>query len=171
MKIPSYPRRPHRSGQARITVHKKDIYLGRWGSKESKKEYARIVAELAAENPSPSPPIDPSRMTVDRLCALFLLAHESMPKKERWHYARAIFGGQRFSLSAASARFFSRMGRRMLLTNSGTDSLNKGARTSANSKTSVWMRVGLVGGLVFGFRGIGTTSCAFFPMRSFVAII
>src|SRR5262249_55773953 len=49
---PSYPSKPHK-GQARITVRaagggRKEIYLGSFGSPESRKEYQRVLAELEA---------------------------------------------------------------------------------------------------------------------------
>jgi integrase len=49
---PAYPARPH-NGQARITIRaadgsRKDIYLGAFGSPESRKEYQRILTELEA---------------------------------------------------------------------------------------------------------------------------
>ena len=49
--VPSY--RLHKpSGQARVIVHGQHIYLGRYGSSESREKYARIVAEstVAQEN-------------------------------------------------------------------------------------------------------------------------
>jgi integrase len=39
---------PHPSGQDRIRVNGRDIYLGRTGSDRAKAEYARVVAEIAA---------------------------------------------------------------------------------------------------------------------------
>jgi hypothetical protein len=49
---PAYPARPH-NGQARITIRaadgsRKDIYLGAFGSPESRKEYQRILTGLEA---------------------------------------------------------------------------------------------------------------------------
>jgi integrase len=51
---PSYPSSPYR-GQARITVRladgrRKDLLLGVYGSPESRAEYARVLAELEANN-------------------------------------------------------------------------------------------------------------------------
>ena len=46
MKIPKY--RKHSSGQARVTLGERTIYLGRYGSKESKQEYQRLVGENIA---------------------------------------------------------------------------------------------------------------------------
>ncbi len=59
--VPSY--RLHKpSGQVVVTVRhasgsRRDIYLGPYDSPESRREYARVVAELVA-NPTPPPPID-----------------------------------------------------------------------------------------------------------------
>jgi len=47
--VPSY--RLHRpSGQARVIVDGKHIYLGKFGSPESREKYARIIADLDANN-------------------------------------------------------------------------------------------------------------------------
>ncbi len=52
-KVPSYL--PHSaSGQARVRFHGRDIYLGPFGSPESKQEYARFIAEHFGNGESPS---------------------------------------------------------------------------------------------------------------------
>jgi len=43
--FPSYPKRPHSSGQARIKINGQPIYLGRHGSPESRAEYRRRMLE------------------------------------------------------------------------------------------------------------------------------
>lgn len=48
-RFPAYPRKKHRSGQARIRIRGKDYYLGPWNSLASRKEYARLTAEFAAD--------------------------------------------------------------------------------------------------------------------------
>ncbi len=48
MKFPKYPKRPHRSGHARISLRGRDYYLGPWGSPESYAEYARLQAQTVA---------------------------------------------------------------------------------------------------------------------------
>jgi site-specific recombinase XerD len=54
-RVPSY-RRHKASGQAIVTLGGKMIYLGRFGSKESRAEYNRIIAEwMARDAASPSP--------------------------------------------------------------------------------------------------------------------
>lgn len=56
MRLPRYPDRPHKSGQARITIRGRCHYLGVWGSPESHAEYARLIAELTAGGgPAPAP--------------------------------------------------------------------------------------------------------------------
>jgi len=52
-RIPSYLRH-QRSGQARVRIHGRDIYLGRFGSPESKEAYARLIAEHFANGESES---------------------------------------------------------------------------------------------------------------------
>ena len=42
-RVPSY--RPHKSGQARVTLNGRDHYLGPWNSKASKVEYDRLIGE------------------------------------------------------------------------------------------------------------------------------
>lgn len=46
--VPSYL--PHKkSGQARVRVNGRDVYLGKYGSPESKREYRRVIAELGSQ--------------------------------------------------------------------------------------------------------------------------
>jgi integrase len=53
--VPSY--KLHKpSGQARVRIDGRDVYLGRYNSSESRQEYARVVAEL---NGSPAAPHTP----------------------------------------------------------------------------------------------------------------
>jgi integrase len=52
-KIPSYLPHPA-SGQARVRVNGRDIYLGPYGSSESKQAYARFIAENFANGEPPS---------------------------------------------------------------------------------------------------------------------
>ena len=50
--VPAY--RLHKaSGQARVIVNREHIYLGKFGSAESREEYARLIAELAAGHSPP----------------------------------------------------------------------------------------------------------------------
>jgi integrase len=47
-RLPQYPKRPHKRGQARIKIKGKDVWLGKFGTPESHAEYARIIRELQA---------------------------------------------------------------------------------------------------------------------------
>ena len=50
--VPAY--RLHKaSGQARVIINREHIYLGKFGSPESREAYARLIAELAANHYSP----------------------------------------------------------------------------------------------------------------------
>ena len=47
--VPAY--RLHKpSGQARVIINREHIYLGKYGSPESREKYARLIAELTSEN-------------------------------------------------------------------------------------------------------------------------
>ncbi|MFN6129996.1 MAG: hypothetical protein ACK494_14025, partial [Planctomycetota bacterium] len=46
-RVPSY-RRHKPTGQAVVTIHGRDLYLGKWNSAESKDEYDRLIAEFLA---------------------------------------------------------------------------------------------------------------------------
>ena len=52
-KIPSYLPHPA-SGQARVRVNGHDIYLGPYGSPESKQAYARFIAENVGNGQAPT---------------------------------------------------------------------------------------------------------------------
>ncbi len=67
MRLPSY--RKHSSGQARVSLNSRDYLLGKYGSKESKQKYNRLVAEWLASNQSKS-----FRVPVDELLIVELLA-------------------------------------------------------------------------------------------------
>jgi integrase len=49
-RIPAYPSVPHKSGQARIWLNGRDVYLGKFGSRESKVKYGRLIADFAAHS-------------------------------------------------------------------------------------------------------------------------
>jgi hypothetical protein len=74
-RVPSY-RRHKPSGQAVVTVRdqngdRRDVYLGAYDSPESRREYARIVAELAT-NPTAAPTsASGSGLTVDQVLLAF----------------------------------------------------------------------------------------------------
>ena len=51
-RIPAY--RLHKSsGQARVIINREHVYLGKFGSDESREAYARLIAELAANHAKP----------------------------------------------------------------------------------------------------------------------
>lgn len=91
--VPSY-RLHRRSGNAMITVYssdgrRRDIYLGRFNSPESKAEYRRITAEMDAKNsldtmPSPSMPAGPvPGLTVAEMLCYFWEHAETYYKRGR----------------------------------------------------------------------------------------
>jgi integrase len=69
--IPSY--RLHKpTGQAVVTIRtatgeRRDMYLGKYESTESRAEYARVIAELATGSPAPSSPNASVTLTVDQV--------------------------------------------------------------------------------------------------------
>src|SRR5579871_5220319 len=55
LRVPTY--RHHKpTGQAVVTLAGRDIYLGRYGTAKSRKEYRRIVSEWLTQDRSPLPP-------------------------------------------------------------------------------------------------------------------
>jgi integrase len=86
--VPSY--RLHKaSGQARTIVNGRHIYLGKFGSPESREQYARILAETALPAGIPSPNrSDSQRLLVSELLVAYLkfaetyYSDEGQPTKE-----------------------------------------------------------------------------------------
>jgi len=74
MRTPKYSRHKN-SGQARVIVHGKHVYLGKYNSAESLIAYERICAELEAEAPKFSD------ITLARLCILFMKHAETYYRK------------------------------------------------------------------------------------------
>lgn len=70
-RLPQYPKRPHKGGQARIKIRGKDVWLGRWNSPESLQKFARIIAELAASSVAPSAPSTAKNLTAAELIDAF----------------------------------------------------------------------------------------------------
>jgi hypothetical protein len=69
------------SGQARVRLDGRDLYLGAYDSEDSRREYARIVAELSS-TPSPRPASPgPPDVSVNEVLVAFL-AHAEQ------HYRR-----------------------------------------------------------------------------------
>ena len=59
------------SGRAYVRIHGKVVYCGRYGTAASKREYGRLVAELAVST-TPFAPDAASNLTIVELCALYL---------------------------------------------------------------------------------------------------
>jgi len=74
-RLPKY-RRHKASGQAVVTINKRDIYLGDWKSPESRSEYKRIIREWQANHVTPTKPeprvVRIPGITVVELVAQFL---------------------------------------------------------------------------------------------------
>lgn len=87
VRIPKYPSKPHSSGQARVRIGGRAIYLGRFGSAASKAKYHRVIAEHLAV--APARPPDVSRTTVIDLAAAFL----------KWASTRYVKNGEKTSES------------------------------------------------------------------------
>lgn len=70
MRQPKY--RKHVSGQARVTIAGRDIYLGPWNSPASKKAYDRVLAEWLASNRSDLYGLSDDRVTIAQLLVAYL---------------------------------------------------------------------------------------------------
>lgn len=74
--FPPYPRKPHKSGQARVSIGGRHIYLGPHGSDRSLAKYRRLMAEwqAARSDGTPGPEIcrETSAHTVAQLTALYV---------------------------------------------------------------------------------------------------
>lgn len=74
--FPPYPKRPHASGQARISIRKKHVYLGPWGSAGSWAKYRQVMADwrAAVDEGAPGPEVDRESavVTVADLVAAYL---------------------------------------------------------------------------------------------------
>ena len=77
--IPHYPLHPHRSGQARIRLGKRDVYLGKHGTAESHAAYDLAVAEWLAGGRGPARPRASAGLSVSEV-----LQHY-------WHFAQAYY--------------------------------------------------------------------------------
>ncbi len=80
--VPAY--RLHKSsGQARVIVDGEHIYLGQYGSLESREKYSRLIAELAASASPSSRPPDAKRCNHDVTVNELLLAY--------WRFAKTYY--------------------------------------------------------------------------------
>jgi len=96
-RIPAYPSKPHKTGQARIRLGGKDVYLGVWNTPESRVEYARVVAEYAAAGSVPAATAKPAvGTTVAELLSEFSIwaatryVKNGAPTSEVSHYEAAL---------------------------------------------------------------------------------
>jgi hypothetical protein len=74
--VPSY--RLHKpTGQARVIIDAKHIYLGRYGSPEAEEKYARLIAEHLGNGASPLglPEDDHADITISELIARYWVEH------------------------------------------------------------------------------------------------
>jgi integrase len=86
-----WPPRMHqhrRSGQARVRVRGKDIYLGPWDSQEAKERYALLIARLVKE---PNEPPKPGGLLVGEAATLWLAQEGTRYQGvELDHYQRCV---------------------------------------------------------------------------------
>ena len=71
-RFPPYPEKKHASGQARIKIHGRTVYLGVHGTPESWREYERLLSEwrlAQTEGPAPAPG---QSLTVAEVCTRFM---------------------------------------------------------------------------------------------------
>src|SRR5262249_29517455 len=83
-RIPSY--RLHKpSGLAVVTLDGRDVYLGRWNTRESRAEYNRLIAEWLANGRrlEPSGTINASRTVVEVILAFDKFAEQRYPPSGR----------------------------------------------------------------------------------------
>jgi predicted RNA-binding Zn ribbon-like protein len=88
-RFPAYPKKTHKSGQARIKIKGHTYYLGRFNSQASLEEYARLATEHAAGRLTVPAPNRVSRsLTVRELVARWLvhLREEMKDRRERENY-------------------------------------------------------------------------------------
>ena len=76
-RIPAYTH--HKAtGQARVRVDGRDIYLGPYGSVESRRKYGELIAKLAsgininADKLKASAKVEPGQFTINELCLAFM---------------------------------------------------------------------------------------------------
>ena len=60
------------SGQAVVTLGGRDVYLGRYGSEESKQAYSRLVGEWVAGGQQAKPQLLNRALVIDELIAAYL---------------------------------------------------------------------------------------------------
>jgi integrase len=70
MRQPKYRR--HKSGQARVTIAGRDVYLGKFGTPESKRAYDRVIAEWLASGRSELFGVPDDRLTIAHVLLAYL---------------------------------------------------------------------------------------------------
>ncbi|MSR60552.1 MAG: hypothetical protein EXS05_23405 [Planctomycetaceae bacterium] len=68
------PRQQHHkgSGQSRVRINGRDVYLGPWGSERAESEYRRVIAQYLITGQAPLPATDDPRISVNELMLAFL---------------------------------------------------------------------------------------------------
>ena len=103
-RFPAYPRRPHSSGQARIKIQGKHVYLGRHGSQESRQKYAELARRHA--DGLPIAPVRGGPTVGDVVAAFLAVAESEKSRKELAHYQRALTVVSRVAGSNSPAHAF-----------------------------------------------------------------
>jgi hypothetical protein len=68
------------SGNAVVRINRRDIYLGKHGSSESKRKYNRLISEFLASGRSPAYGSQPADITIAEVCLAYM------------RYCRAFYG-------------------------------------------------------------------------------
>jgi integrase len=84
-RLPSYPKKPHRTGQARISWQGKDIYLGLHGSPESLQEFANVLGRITAALTREVPKAKQKRLTKRSLTIAKLVKEYGSYAKQRYN--------------------------------------------------------------------------------------
>jgi len=118
-RVPQYPSKPHKSGQARIKIKGQQVYLGVFGSAASHAKYHRVIAEYFSGGSLPSARETPAGdgITIAQLVNEHRIYAEShyrkngKPTKELNGFKNAL----RFVLQSYAATPADKFGPRMLL--------------------------------------------------------
>ncbi len=90
--FPSYPKKPHKTGQARVRVNGRDVYLGVHGSPDSWAEYDLLLGEWRAGRLTQRTPVPGQARTVADVGAAYLahLRERCKPAHELEHAGAAL---------------------------------------------------------------------------------
>lgn len=94
-KIPGYLK--HKSGQARVIIHGKTIYLGLYGTPESFEKYDTVIAEYLANGKQAPPMRTNKEFSIEELAVLFMQHAERHYRK----HGRPTQTDERYRLSLA----------------------------------------------------------------------